>query len=288
MLGGLGPPALGSSYGREFLRLPFDGPALVLNREDDGGSHLTVPADPLEKSLEMLHRSGPYLEHRAEIATQLVDLDDLGIVISPARLEQAAPHSAAHLHEGGQGCSCARRVDAGQVAREDAAVLEATDAICDRRRHSHGDGLGTVGTVLAAHILGMFALSPLTGRLTDHIGGRATIACGLATLAIVTALTVGAASAGGIVILTAGLLLLGLGWNLSFVGGSSLLSRDVPEDRRTRLQGAVDALVWGSSGVATLSSGAILSVGGYHALALGGGAMIVFPLVLLIREHSRA
>ena len=37
----------------------------------------------------------------------------------------------------------------------------------------HGHGLATVGLVLSAHTFGMFALSPISGRLTDRFGDRA-------------------------------------------------------------------------------------------------------------------
>jgi MFS family permease len=38
--------------------------------------------------------------------------------------------------------------------------------------HLHGRGLGAVGVALSAHTLGMFALSPVTGRLLDRVGPR--------------------------------------------------------------------------------------------------------------------
>ena len=52
----------------------------------------------------------------------------------------------------------------------------------------HGHGLGTVGLVLSAHTFGMFALSPITGRLTDRFGSPRVIAAGLGTLAVAAVL----------------------------------------------------------------------------------------------------
>ncbi len=85
--------------------------------------------------------------------------------------------------------------------------------------HMHGQGLGAVGTVLSAHTLGMFALSPLTGWLLDRVGPRPVMFAGLAVLAIAACLAA-AAPAGNAPIRTVGLFLLGYGWNLCFVGGS--------------------------------------------------------------------
>jgi len=150
--------------------------------------------------------------------------------------------------------------------------------------HLHGQGLATTGGVLTAHSLGMFALSPLSGRLTDRFGGRVTIVGGLVTLVLSALLTV-TAPAGGSALLTFSLFLLGLGWNLNLVGGSGLLSRELPEAERTRGQGTVDAFVWGSSAVASLASGWIFATGGYAFLAVAGGALMLFPAAVILHER---
>ena len=87
----------------------------------------------------------------------------------------------------------------------------------------HGHGLATVGIVLSAHTFGMFALSPITGRLVDRFGSPRIIAAGLATLAVAALIAAGAPPEGGAV-LTLALFLLGYGWNLGFVAGSSMLT----------------------------------------------------------------
>ena len=45
--------------------------------------------------------------------------------------------------------------------------------------HLHHHGLDVVGLVLAAHTLGMFVLSPVTGRLVDVLGAGPVMALGL-------------------------------------------------------------------------------------------------------------
>jgi hypothetical protein len=77
------------------------------------------------------------------------------------------------------------------------------------------------------------------------------------------------------------LFLLGYGWNLVFVGGSSLLSRDLPAGERTQLQGTVDALVWGASAVASLGAGQLFGAGGFVLVAATAGALALLPLLLL-------
>ncbi len=130
--------------------------------------------------------------------------------------------------------------------------------------HMHGDGLGAVGVTLSAHTLGMFALSPLTGRMADRYGPHPVILAGLLTLALSTALAAVATGSSGRV---AALFLLGYGWNLCFVSGSARLARELPEPERPHTEGAVDAAVWTVAAAASLLSTAVLSAGGYAALA---------------------
>jgi MFS family permease len=151
--------------------------------------------------------------------------------------------------------------------------------------HHHGQGLGAVGLVLSAHTLGMFALSPLTGRLVDRLGARPVLVAGLAALA----LAAGAASAGptDTAFRAAALSLLGYGWNLCFVGGSTALAETVPPAERARVEGTVDAAVWGLAAVAGLLSTVVLALGGYAVLTAAAGLLVLVPAAALL-STSRA
>ncbi|WP_184886708.1 MFS transporter [Sphaerisporangium siamense] len=154
-----------------------------------------------------------------------------------------------------------------------------TAAPLDMRMHGHG--LGSVGVALSAHTFGMFALSPLTGRLVDRLGTRPVMAAGLVTL--LAAAFLAATGDAHPWSRTAGLFLLGYGWNLCFIGGSGGLARDLPQADRTRLEGEVDAVVWVVAAVAGQSATMILSTGGYGVLAAASAALVVLPAVLLLR-----
>jgi MFS family permease len=132
--------------------------------------------------------------------------------------------------------------------------------------HQHGHGLGTVGAALSAHTLGMFALSPVTGRLLDRLGSQPVMLGGLFTLAVAAAL---AAAADEPAPRTAGLFLLGYGWNLCFIGGSGRLTRGLAASERLGVEGAVDASVWTVAAAGSLASTAMLSHGGFPLLAHG-------------------
>jgi MFS family permease len=147
--------------------------------------------------------------------------------------------------------------------------------------HMAGHGLEIVGVVLSVHMLGMSALAPLSGRLADRFGGRVTIHLGLGGLALSA---VAAFGAGGVAGLSFAMFLLGYGWNLVFVGGSAILSRELPEDQRIQLQGAVDAVVWGTSAFASLGAGLLFGFGGYQLVAVVGGLLVLLPITVLSRR----
>jgi MFS family permease len=150
----------------------------------------------------------------------------------------------------------------------------------------HGHDLGAVGVVLSAHTLGMFALSPLSGKLTEQFGAVPTIFLGTAVLAISSIMAAVAPPDGGLVLLVA-LFLLGLGWNFGYVAGSALLSDNLELHERTRIQGTADALIWSTAAAASLGSGLIMAAVGYTWLGILGAAVVVIP-VLVLRSHRRA
>ncbi|MEU3628704.1 MFS transporter [Amycolatopsis coloradensis] len=153
--------------------------------------------------------------------------------------------------------------------------------------HQHGQGLDVVGWVLSAHLIGMFALAPLSGWIADRWGGRAAIFGGIGTLTVAAVTAIGAPDSHQVGIPVA-MFLLGYGWNLVFVGGSSMLSRDLPAEQRARAQGTVDAFVWGTSAAASLLAGQLFGLGGYVLVAVAGGLCALVPLAVIGRRTGVA
>jgi len=149
----------------------------------------------------------------------------------------------------------------------------------------HGHGLETVGFVLSAHTLGMFALSPISGRLTDRFGSPRVIAAGLATLASASVLAALAPADGGL-LLTLALFMLGFGWSLGFVAGSSMLTEGLVLGERTRVQGVADALIWTSAAAASLASGIVVALASYAILGILAVGLLVPPAFLLARRTT--
>ena len=149
----------------------------------------------------------------------------------------------------------------------------------------HGHDLVAVGIVISGHTLGMFALSPISGRLTDRIGMVPVIFAGLVVSASASGLAALAPADGGILLFLA-LFLLGYGWNLGYVAGSALLTHGLSLAERTRVQGLTDGLIWSSAAAASLGSGVVLAAASYATLGLLGAALVVVPALLVIARRG--
>lgn len=150
---------------------------------------------------------------------------------------------------------------------------------------AHGHDLGAVGLVISGHTLGMYALSPLSGRLTDRVGPIPVILAGMAVSAVAAILAAVAPVDGGVLLFIA-LFLLGYGWNLGYVAGSALLTHGLSLAERTRLQGLTDGLIWTSAAAASLGSGVVVAAASYATLGLLGAALVVVPAMLVFARRS--
>ena len=140
----------------------------------------------------------------------------------------------------------------------------------------HGGSVDVVGITISMHILGMYALSPVVGLITDHGGHRASIWIGVAILLI--SLVIGAIWAETTAGIVAALILLGLGWSFVNVAGSALFALTVNPDVRASSQGGVDALSNLCGATAAFLAGPLLAVTSFATLAW----VAMFALVPLV------
>lgn len=153
-------------------------------------------------------------------------------------------------------------------------------------RH-HGHGLGTVSLVMSAHLLGMFGLTPVLGRLADRVGQVPVILLGLATLAVAGVMAAVAPPSSEQLSALA-LFLLGVGWSAGFVAGSGLLAHGASFAQRVRLQGSADSLVFAAAALASVGSGFLVASAGYVALCLVAAGIVVLPALVVLRGRDIA
>ena len=103
----------------------------------------------------------------------------------------------------------------------------------------YGHSLTITGVVIGAHVAGMFLPSPFSGWLVDRFGFR-PIAVAAGVILLAAGLLAALAPVDSVAILLLALVLLGFGWNLGLVSGTTLVTNAVPLATRARTQGMVD------------------------------------------------
>ena len=151
---------------------------------------------------------------------------------------------------------------------------------------NNGFDLALVGSIISAHTLGMFAFAPLVGRVVDRVGAVPMIGASAVVL-VASAFLAATAPVSATSVLTLALFLLGIGWNLGFVAGSTLLSVSVEPSIRPLIQGRVDSMVWGSSALASAGSGVLLAGPGYPFLSYLGAGLTMCLVAMLARHRLR-
>jgi len=121
------------------------------------------------------------------------------------------------------------------------------------------------------HVLAMFGPSFFTGHLIQRFGKERIVAAGLVILlgcALVALAGIGLAN------FWIALVLLGIGWNFSFIGATSMVTDTYRPEERSKAQGANDFLLFGSVALASLLSGLTLNAFGWNAINI-----VAFPVV---------
>jgi MFS family permease len=153
-------------------------------------------------------------------------------------------------------------------------VLAMTATPLAMMHHEHS--LSGATTVIQAHILGMFLPSFFTGSLIARFGVLRVMAAGAALLSahvIVTLSGTGFASFAG------ALVLLGVGWNFLYIGGTTLLTSAYFPAERATAQAANDLAIFAVGLVSALSAGPLLQAVGWQRM---NALLLPWPFVAII------
>ena len=136
--------------------------------------------------------------------------------------------------------------------------------------------LRLIGLVISVHVLGMYALSPLVGKVVDKFGRVRTILLGVLIL-LASALISGLAYADAVVQLGIGLFLLGLGWSCTLIAGSTLLAESLPDEIKASGQGLSDLSMNGGGAIGGALAGLVIAFSSYGWLC----AIMALPVLYL-------
>jgi MFS family permease len=138
-------------------------------------------------------------------------------------------------------------------------LMTATPLAMRSCQHSFGD----TAFVIQWHVVSMFAPSFVTGNLIKRFGVRPILFTG-----VLLSLGCVAIALSGVDVLHfwAALVLIGIGWNFMYIGGTTLLTETHTPAEKAKVQGVNDMAVFCTMAVSSASSGWLFSAKGWEMM----------------------
>ena len=147
-----------------------------------------------------------------------------------------------------------------------------------------GHGIGPTARVIQAHVVAMYLPSLASALLISRFGARNLMLAGAAAIALTVA--VGLAGREFLHYWWA-LVLLGVGWNFLFVGGTTALVAAYRPEERFRAQAVNDFSIFSVSALASLGAGALLHSFGWPTVLLSTlPALALVPLAVAFAARA--
>ena len=153
-----------------------------------------------------------------------------------------------------------------------------------------GHPYGAAATVIMSHVVGMYGPSFFTGRLISRFGVYQVMLAGVLLNLICIAVGLSGVQ---VAHFWWSLVLLGVGWNFLYIGGTTLLTEAYRPAEKAKAQGLNDASVSVITAVSSFASGLILRQGGWETLnhaaipfVLAIGAAVLWLWLLRARPQA--
>ena len=126
--------------------------------------------------------------------------------------------------------------------------------------------------VIEWHVVGMYGPGFFTGSLIRRFGALKVIAAGVLFMVACVAVALS-----GIALwqFWTALVLLGVGWNFMYTGGTTLLIESYKPAEKAKTQGMNDVVVFTVMSISSFSSGALISAAGWEWMNLGALPLLV-------------
>jgi MFS family permease len=150
-----------------------------------------------------------------------------------------------------------------------------------------GHEFSAAAFVISSHIIGMFGPSLFTGSLIRRFGVLPVMLAGAA----LNLVTISIALAGiSVAHFWWALVILGVGWNFLYTGGTTLLTQTYRPEERAKAQGLNDQMIFLMMLVSSLASGVTVTVAGWERVNLFALPAIALVAVALtwFAFHQRA
>ncbi len=126
-----------------------------------------------------------------------------------------------------------------------------------------GHPYSAAATVISWHVIGMFGASFFTGSLIKRFGIMQVMFAGALLLYVVVGIALSGIS---VLHFWLALLLLGVGWNFLYIGGTTLITEACTPAERAKTQGANDLIIFIVMAASSFTSGLLLETNGWQML----------------------
>jgi len=142
--------------------------------------------------------------------------------------------------------------------------------------------------VISSHVVGMYLPSFFTGGLIRRFGALPVMFAG----ALLNVASIGVALSGiAVTEFWGALVLLGVGWNLLFIGATTLLIETYRPEERAKAQGANDSAIFIMMAISSFSSGLIVTGSGWNGVNYAALPLIAVVMAaiawLALRQRAR-
>lgn len=145
--------------------------------------------------------------------------------------------------------------------------------------HNSGFSSDQSANVIQWHVLGMFVPSFFTGILIEKFGVHKIIFSGIIVLFLYL---ISALTGMDYINFILALILLGVGWNFMYIGGSTLLTKVYLPIEKEKVQAFHDFFVFGAIGISSLSAGGLLKYWGWQGINLAVVPLLLTALLSII------
>ena len=126
-----------------------------------------------------------------------------------------------------------------------------------------GHPYSAAASVIAAHVVAMYGPSFYTGSLIKRFGVLQVVLVGATSM---LACVIVALSGELVMNFWWALVLLGIGWNFMYVGGTTLLTEAYRPSEKAKVQGLNEIIIFGVQALSSFSSGVLVNTAGWHTL----------------------
>jgi MFS family permease len=151
-----------------------------------------------------------------------------------------------------------------------------------------GHPYGDAAFVISSHVVAMFAPSFVTGSLVKRFGAIPVMLCGAALNIVCICVALSGVEVANF---WWSLVLLGVGWNFLYIGGTTLLTETYRPEERAKAQGANEFAIFAMMTLSSFSSGLIVTNAGWEKVNYAATpliAIVIMALVFLFLHTKKA